>query len=484
MSNDRVYLGRRMIDYTSAPSFLPFSRVTLWADDNHCYTAGDDTGRTMEADCPWATQEMCDAVLTKIKGYQYIPYTATDAMLDPAAELGDGVAVNGRYSVIAAMDTHFDAMCACDIAAPSDEELDHEYPYKSAGSRAFDHKLAQAKAEIKVTTDKIILNIKGVDGRVSSISQNLDEIKLEIQDSNGNISSLQQTVGSLSSRISNAEGAASSAEQKVDSIELSVSNNETSSTIKLMVDGVAVSSKTIKFTGNVVFESDLADGNTVIDGACIQTGQISADYIKLGGAMEVYRTTSSNACGGYIGYMTGMSASGAATAGIGIADDTESAVVICTNAGARMGYDGNGTVVCTSGKVTLTANSIVANGTLKDSSGAVITSDRNAKKDIGYKKFADYIKIFDLLKPAVYRLKGGTRRHLGFIAQDVEDAVKASGISTDDFAALCIDEEDGSYGLRYNEFIPLLTAKIQQQDQVIQALLNRVAALEEVVKNG
>lgn len=483
MSNDRVYLGRRMIDYTSSPSFLPFSRVTLWADDNHCYTAGDDTGRTMEADCPWATQAMADAVLTKIKGYQYVPYTATDAMLDPAAELGDGVAVNGRYSVIAEMDTHFDAMCACDIAAPSDEELDHEYPYKSAGSRAFDHKLAQAKAEIKVTTDKIILNIKGVDGRVSSISQNLDEIKLTIQNDKGEISEIKQTVGSLSSRVSNAEGAASSAEQKVDSISLSVSNNETSSTIKLMVDGVAVSSKTIKFTGNVVFESDLSDGNTVIDGACIQTGQISADYIKLGGKMEVYRTTSSNTCGGYIGYMSGMSSSGAATAGIGITDDTESAVMICTNAGARMGYDGDATVVCTSNKVSLTAGTVVVSGTLMNSSGTVITSDRNKKKDIGYKKFADYLKIFDFLKPAVFRLKGRTRRHLGFIAQDVEEAVKSAGISTDDFAALCIDE-DGSYGLRYEEFIPLLTAKIQQQDQTIQALISRVTALEEVVKNG
>lgn len=224
--------------------------------------------------------------------------------------------------------------------------------------------------------------------------------------------------------------------------------------------------------------------STVIDGACIQTGEISADYVKLGGAMEVFHTTSSNTCGGYIGYMSGMSSSGATTAGIGITDDTESAVMICTNAGARMGYDGNGTVVCTSGKVTLTANSIVANGTLKDSSGAVITSDKNAKKDIAYKKFADYLKVFDALKPAVYRLKGGTRRHLGFIAQDVEEAIAAAGISTDDFAALCIDEEDGSYGLRYNEFIPLLVAKVQQQDQMITALLNRVAALEEAIKNG
>lgn len=481
--SDKTNIGKSAASITYGDKLEPITMVRLWADSEHCYESGDDSGRIIEATCPWATQEMTDYALSKVSGYEYRPFAADDAIMDPAAEIGDGVSISGIYTVLGKIERDYDRMCLSKISAPYDEELRHELAYTTGAQREVDRKLAQAKAEIRVTTDQIILNIKGVDGRVSAISQNLDEIKLEIQDSNGNISSLQQTVGSLSSRISNAEGAASSAEQKVDSISLSVSNNETSSTIKLYVDGVAVSSKTIKFTGDVVFESDLADGNTVIDGACVQTGQISADYIKLGGKMEVYRTTSSNTCGGYIGYMSGMSSSGATTAGIGITDDTESSVMICTNAGARMGYDGDATVVCTSNKVSLTANTIVANGTLMNSSGTVITSDKNKKKDIGYKKFADYLKIFDNLKPAVFRLKGRTRRHLGFIAQDVEEAMKSAGIVSDDFAALCIDE-DGSYGLRYEEFIPLLTAKIQQQDQTIQALISRVTALEEMVKNG
>ena len=80
MSADKTFLGRRMMDFTSSPAFQAYSRVTLWVDDNNCYTAGDDTGRTLEADCPWATQEICNAVLARVKGYQYIPYTATHGL--------------------------------------------------------------------------------------------------------------------------------------------------------------------------------------------------------------------------------------------------------------------------------------------------------------------------------------------------------------------------------------------------------------------
>lgn len=448
MSADKTFLGRRMMDFSSAPAFSPISRVTLWVDDNNCYTAGNDTGRTMEADCPWATQAICNDVLSRMRGYQYIPYTATDAMIDPAAEIGDGVSVNGRYSVLASIDATFDPMFTATVAAPADEELDHEYPYKSSASRAFDRKLAQTRAAITVKADEIMAQVENeLNGLSSSINVKLD---------------------SITSTVSGMSGSVSSIEQKVDGIVLSVSNGKNSSVISLLVDGVKVSSKTIKFTGNVVFESDLAEGITSINGGCINTGLIKANFIKLGGKMEVFRTTSGSACGGYIGYMSGMTASGASTAGIGITDDTESGVMICTNAGARMGYNGTATVVCTSNKVTLTAGTIVADGTLISGAGTVITSDRNAKKYIGY-KLDKYLKFFDMLRPCRYVLKKHQRYHVGLIAQEVEEAMKSAGIESRELGALVIDEE-GKYGLRYEEFIPLLIAKVQQLESRLEAV--------------
>ncbi len=82
------------------------------------------------------------------------------------------------------------------------------------------------------------------------------------------------TDAEMSSRITqevNALGA---------SLTLSVTNGEKSSVIKLNKDGVALSSATIAFTGDVVFKSDLSTaGSTTINGANITTGKISADRI-------------------------------------------------------------------------------------------------------------------------------------------------------------------------------------------------------------
>ena len=106
---------------------------------------------------------------------------------------------------------------------------------------------------------------------------------------------------------------------------------------------------------------------------------------------------------------------------------------------------------------------------------AISTSDRRKKtniKDIAKK----YIDFFKRLKPRSFRFKDGEsgRTHTGFIAQEVEDAAAESGINNKDLAFICIDEE-GNYGLRYEELIAI-------QTQVIQDLMARVERLENIVK--
>ena len=86
--------------------------------------------------------------------------------------------------------------------------------------------------------------------------------------------------------------------------------------------------------------------------------------------------------------------------------------------------------------------------------------------------------LFDLIKPVSYKFNDGTsgRKHLGFIAQDIEQSLKTLGIDTKDFAALCIPEEEDAYmSIRYTEFIPLNTWEIQK-------LKARVAELEKEIK--
>ena len=108
-------------------------------------------------------------------------------------------------------------------------------------------------------------------------------------------------------------------------------------------------------------------------------------------------------------------------------------------------------------------------------------SDKRKKKNI--KDLArKYIKMFFRLCPVTYKYKNGqsNRTHAGFIAQEVEQAAKDEGIELEDLAAVCIDE-DGTYGLRYEEFVPILTAVVQEQQKQIEDLTARIHGLECVV---
>ena len=97
-----------------------------------------------------------------------------------------------------------------------------------------------------------------------------------ISDAEGNISTLQQTATSLTSRISDAEGNISTLTQTVNGMTLSVSNGSSSSTIKLLANGVLLSSQSISFSGMVTFTDLSTSGWTTINGDNITTGTIEA----------------------------------------------------------------------------------------------------------------------------------------------------------------------------------------------------------------
>lgn len=136
------------------------------------------------------------------------------------------------------------------------------------------------------TADGLSVRVQDAEGDLSSLVQTADVMQSKISSNEGEISTLTQSSNSLQSQITNVEGDVSSLLQTVDGFSLSVNNGEQSSTIKLLCNGVTIASSTIKFTGNVVFESDLADGTTEIDGGCIKTGTLSASVIE-GGTLRV-----------------------------------------------------------------------------------------------------------------------------------------------------------------------------------------------------
>ena len=121
-----------------------------------------------------------------------------------------------------------------------------------------------------------------------------------------------------------------------------------------------------------------------------------------------------------------------------------------------------------------------------------VTSDRNVKKDI-VDIDDKYMKFFDLLRAVTFKYTNGHRDHGGMIAQEVEEALEASGLTTEQFGGIVIEEDvtlnpdydtnltdeenaaneehyDKLYSLRYEEFIPLLIKKVQNLQKQINDL--------------
>lgn len=162
---DIVSVMRRADNLNTSPQFDSYSRVKIYLGDNVYVTAGDDTGRTLEIDNPFGTQQMAADILAKLQGYQYQPYTADGALLDPAAEIGDGVSVGGTYGGIYQRSTTFSRLMKADIAAPEDKEINHEYKYESPTERRYSREIGEVRASLLLQNDMI-------EAKVDSTSDN------------------------------------------------------------------------------------------------------------------------------------------------------------------------------------------------------------------------------------------------------------------------------------------------------------------------
>ena len=510
--SDSIFLGSRAgsLDIGDIPSNI--SRVNLSVDSETYYTAGSDTGRTLEVTCAWASQAMANSILAAVQNVEYQPYTAGEALIDPAAEIGDGVVVGGIYSVIANDNMSFSRLYNSEISAPDLDEVDDEYPYESLERRQYDRELARTRSLISKSSSEILLQVEGI-----------------AEDLEGQISSISV---------------------KLDSITLSVSNGSTSSTIELKAGETTISSETIQMDGLVTF-TGLSSGTTTINGACIKTGQIDADRLNLTGAItfsdlsssvqgdindaqstansayslaNTANNTANNAedkveAWSYRGttYIDGskiqtgtveasilrggtveLLASGGTTIGSIEITSTMTGVgleFVTNRGGIRMTSAGNWWVDASTGSFGITSSrfSVDVNVTPNSNNGAALgtsgyrwddiwatnsniqSSDRNIKKDIQY-GLEEYDALFDAIKPVTFRYIDGTsgRTHMGIIAQDLEESLNELGISTQDCAAFVKAESDNpdipgyDYAVRYGEFIPLLIYQVQKIKEALK----------------
>lgn len=329
-------------------------------------------------------------------------------------------------------------------------------------------------SRIEQTASQIRTEVNDVkNGLSSQISQTASEIRTQVANNKGEISTLRQTANSLSVQVSNHANSISSLKITANGLESRVSDlNGKYSSLKQTVDG-------FDFTGMVTFRDlnselenyptnrDLERGRTVIDGACISTGQIDVDYIYLHDQMEVFDGRYS---GGYIGYCSGYSDDG-----IGVMNSSSTGQCICTNGGAKLAYGDRKYLG-------------VSRSNIFASEDIFIESDRRVKEEIRY-DLDTYEAFYRALKPCSYllRRRENGRRHTGFIAQEIEQALLASGKTGADFAAYGFDpharrydgtEETGLWRVRYGELVALNTAMVQRLMARVDRLEERLTALE------
>lgn len=477
--SEKVYLGPNAAELDYGDILTRISRVNLAVDSDHIYTSGDDTGRTLEVDCPWGSQEMADSILAKVSAVDYQPYKAGDALLDPSAEIGDGVTVGGIYSQISTSNIEFDRMCVSDISAPESDEIDDEYPYESSTQRAIERKMAYTRSLITKTAEEIRLEIENIDGVVSSLSLTIDGVTITgesgqtmIKGSSIDTSSIQ--ANSITADKLNLSGAITFGDLSVD-----VANdiNDAHSLASAASDAATAASSKV---------DAWSYGNTTyIDGNKIMAGTVMASQL-LGGSVSLL--TSAQYTAGTLG-ITGASSADYAidltsngslrlTSNQGAvyfdSSSTGSYALLGTRPGIATGFHINGHVVPFSGSSYYCGISASPWAGIFSATSVVVTSDRNQKHDIEELP-EKYINMLMQLIPSRYKINSGTsgRYHVGFIAQEVEEAMNSAGIDAQEFGGFVKDKaDDGSdiYMLRYEEFIGILTAKIKQLEARLSAL--------------
>lgn len=496
------YVGNRATSFSEFPEYKEYTRVSLYYDSETLKaTVGNDTGREMVLVSPFLPistsdcEKLAQNILNELSGFNYQPFKATGAELDPSADLGDTLTVGGIESFIGQLDTTFNQAFISDINTPSGDDIEHEYPYIPQEQRQVEREIATTRSVITKTAEEIKLEVSNeLNNLSSSIDVKLESITSTVQGLDGRVSTVEQTASGLTISVQGLSGSVSTLEQKVDSFTLSVSNGESSSTIKLIAGSTELASQEIKFTGNVIFASDLTDGTTTISGSNILTGEISANYLKLGGTMNVYASLDDEGAAGSLGYVTG-SINRNPFSGIGMIATTDTAVlgssrddVVILSVDDTGIFAGNNIDLHASNMVRIDSDYIIprynentycgsysywwSDGYFKSlhvNGSAITASDRRLKENIDY-DISKWLTMFNLLKPCSYKFIEGKRIHVGMIAQEVIEAGEAAGLDMEHLTAVCLDKEGQTYGLRYEEFVPILIAKVQQLEKRLEVL--------------
>lgn len=154
--SDSINILQRAENVEIAPLFNTYSKVIINIDDETQASSGSGSGRTLELDNPlFGSQAVAAKMLQRLRGYQYQPYSAQGALVDPAAEMGDAISVNDVYGGIYTRERTFGRLMITDVSAPNDEEINHEYKWETPTERKLKREMEDVRATFAIQSDRI-----------------------------------------------------------------------------------------------------------------------------------------------------------------------------------------------------------------------------------------------------------------------------------------------------------------------------------------
>lgn len=271
--SDIINIRKSVSTLEKQNQFDGYSKVVITVSDEVEYSAGADTGRTLTLTCPWGTQAMANNILGKIKGFQYQPYTATDAHIDPAAELGDGISAGNVYSGIYKKDISHGPLYTANVSAPGGEEINYQYEYKSKTERKIERQAKETKANFTVLASQISAEVEERQSDVESINSLL---------------SLQS--GQIEAKVSKTGGSSSSFGWVLDDSSWTIKANG-SNVLKATKSGLEVTGKITATSGTIggftIKDNYLSSNNQTWGGTNTTGVYIGPSGIQLGKNFKV-----------------------------------------------------------------------------------------------------------------------------------------------------------------------------------------------------
>lgn len=128
---------------------LVVSKITMTDEDGNAYSQGDDSGFEITVDsCPYSCQGICNDLYLMLHGIEYEPFTAPDAVFDPATELGDQVKIGDKvHSSIYSMEAVLGIGYSNTISAPTNTEATRQYPYLTERDKNRDKVFLEASTD-------------------------------------------------------------------------------------------------------------------------------------------------------------------------------------------------------------------------------------------------------------------------------------------------------------------------------------------------